>query len=191
MKIKPFVADYLTRLKLILDDIDVNIVSDIVNTLEETIEKKSRIYILGNGGSSATASHMVNDLGVGLRRRDIINFDVTSLGDNSAVVTAIANDIGYENIFYMQMKGHINANDVIVAISCSGDSPNIIKAVDYAKYLGCKIIGVTGFNGGQLKKISDINFHVDAQKNEYGLVEDTHMILDHIIYSYYIQRSVE
>mgnify|MGYP000610222571 FL=1 len=191
MKIKPFVADYLTRLKLILDDIDVNIVSDIVNTLEETIEKKSRIYILGNGGSAATASHMVNDLGVGLRRRDIINFDVTSLGDNSPVITAIANDIGYENIFYMQMKGHINANDVIVAISCSGDSPNIIKAVDYAKYLGCKIIGVTGFNGGQLKKLSDINFHVDAQKNEYGLVEDTHMILDHIIYSYYIQRSVE
>ena len=191
MKIKPFAEDYLTRLKLILDDIDVNIVSDIVNTLEETIEKKSRIYILGNGGSAATASHMVNDLGVGLRRRDIINFDVTSLGDNSPVLTAIANDIGYENIFYMQMKGHINANDVIVAISCSGDSPNIIKAVDYAKYLGCKIIGVTGFNGGQLKKLSDINFHVDAQKNEYGLVEDTHMILDHIIYSYYIQRSVE
>ena len=191
MKIKPFVKDYLTRLKQILDDIDVDVISDIVDTLEETIENKSRIYILGNGGSAATASHIVNDLGAGLRRRGIINFDVTSLGDNSPVITAIANDIGYENIFYMQMKGHINANDVIVAISCSGDSPNIIKAVDYAKYLGCKIIGVTGFNGGQLKKISDINFHVDAQKNEYGLVEDTHMILDHIIYSYYIQRSVE
>ena len=191
MKIKPFVVDYLTRLKQILDSVDEDVVSDIVNTLEETIEKKSRIYILGNGGSAATASHMVNDLGAGLRRRDIINFDVTSLGDNSPVVTAIANDIGYENIFYMQMKGHINANDVIVAISCSGDSPNIIKAVDYAKDLGCKIIGVTGFNGGYLKKLSDINFHVDAPKNEYGLVEDAHMILDHIIYSYYIQRSAE
>ena len=189
MKIKPFVADYLTRLKLILDDIDVNIVSDIVNTLEETIENKSRIYILGNGGSAATASHMVNDLGAGLRRRNIINFDVTSLGDNSPVITAIANDIGYENIFYMQMKGHINADDVVVAISCSGESPNIIKAVDYAKDLGCKIIGVTGFNGGYLKKISNINFHVDAPEGEYGLVEDAHMILDHIIYSYYIQAE--
>ena len=189
MKIKPFVKDYLTRLKQILDSVDEDVVSDIVNTLEETIEKKSRIYILGNGGSAATASHMVNDLGAGLRRRDIINFDVTSLGDNSPVVTAIANDIGYENIFYMQMKGHINANDVIVAISCSGDSPNIIKAVDYAKDLGCKIIGVTGFNGGYLKKVSNINFHVDAPKNEYGLVEDAHMILDHIIYSYYIQKK--
>jgi D-sedoheptulose 7-phosphate isomerase len=102
MKIKPFVKDYLTRLKLILDDIDADIISDIIDTLEKTIENKSRIYILGNGGSSATASHMVNDLGSGLRRRDIINFDVVSLADNSPVVTAIANDIGYENIFYMQ-----------------------------------------------------------------------------------------
>ena len=189
MKIKPFVKDYLTRLKQILDDIDVDVISDIVDTLEETIENKSRIYILGNGGSAATASHMVNDLGAGLRRRDVINFDVTSLGDNSSVVTAIANDIGYENIFYMQMKGHINADDVVVAISCSGESPNIIKAVDYAKDLGCKIIGVTGFNGGYLKKISNINFHVDVPEDEYGLVEDTHMILDHIIYSYYIQAE--
>jgi len=189
MKIKPFVVDYLTRLKQILDGVDADVISDIVETLEKTIENKSRIYIVGNGGSSATASHMVNDLGAGLRRRGVINFDVTSLGDNSPVITAIANDIGYENIFYMQMKGHLNVDDVIVAISCSGDSPNIIKVVDYAQDLGCKIIGVTGFNGGYLKKISNINFHIDAPEGEYGLVEDAHMILDHIIYSYYIQSE--
>jgi len=189
MKIKPFVADYLTRLKFILDNIDANVVSDIVNALEQTIIKKSKIYIIGNGGSSATASHMVNDLGAGLRRRDIVNFDVVSLGDNSPVVTAIANDIGYENIFFMQMKGLINPSDIVIAISCSGDSPNIIKAVDYAQDMGCKIIGVTGFNGGYLRTMSDISFHVDVPKNEYGLVEDTHMILDHIIYSYYIQKN--
>ena len=188
MKIKPFVADYLTRLKLILDNIDSDVISDIVVMLEQTIVNKSKIYIIGNGGSSATASHMVNDLGAGLRRRDIVNFDVVSLGDNSPVVSAIANDIGYENIFFMQMKGLINPNDVVIAISCSGDSPNIIKSVDYAKDLGCKIIGITGFDGGYLKSISDISFHVNAPKNEYGLVEDTHMILDHIIYSYYTQR---
>ena len=189
MKIKPFVADYLTRLKFILDSIDSNVISDIVNALEQTIKNKSRIYIIGNGGSSATASHMVNDLGAGLRRRDIVNFDVISLGDNSPAVTAIANDIGYENIFFMQMEGLINSSDIVIAISCSGDSPNVIKAVDYAQDLGCKIIGITGFNGGYLKAISDISFHVDAPKNEYGLVEDTHMILDHIIYSYYIQKN--
>jgi len=188
VKIKSFVTDYLVRLKRILDNIDTEVVSDIVDALELTLVNKSRIYIIGNGGSSATASHMVNDLGAGLRRRDIVNFDVVSLGDNSPVVSAIANDIGYENIFFMQMKGLINSNDIVIAISCSGDSPNIVKAVDYAKGLGCKIIGITGFDGGYLKSISDISFHVNAPKNEYGLVEDVHMILDHIIYSFYIQR---
>ena len=82
----------------------------------------------------------------------------------------------------------LNPNDVIIAISCSGDSPNITKAVDYAKELGCVIIGLTGFEGGYLRKVSDVSFHVDAPKDDYGLVEDLHMILDHIIYSYYIQK---
>ena len=189
MNIEKFTKVYVSELKSILDKIDPSVVSDIVRSLNETISKKSRVYILGNGGSSATASHMVNDLGAGLRRRELVNLDIVSLGDNSPVVTAIANDIGYENIFYMQMKGLINADDVIIAISCSGNSPNITKAVAYAKDLGCEIIGVTGFDGGLLKKMSDINFHIDAPENEYGLVGDAHMILDHLIYSYYIQSE--
>ena len=188
MEIRLFVETYLSKLKLILDNIDPNDISRIINALEKTIDNKSKIYIMGNGGSSATASHMASDLGAGLRRRDIINFDVVSLGDNSSVITAIANDIGYENIFYMQLKGLINPDDVIIAISCSGNSPNIIKATDYAKNIGCEIIGVTGFDGSKLKKMSSISFHIDTEKNQYGLVEDAHMILDHIIYSYFIQR---
>ena len=189
MNVEKFTKEYLEQLKYTLDNINPSVIGDIVVSLDETINKKSRVYILGNGGSSATASHMVNDLGAGLRRRDIVNLDVVSLGDNSPAVTAIANDIGYENIFYMQMKGLLSSEDLVIAISCSGNSPNIVKAVDYAKELGCKVIGVTGFEGGHLKKISDINFHVDTPKGEYGLVEDVHMILDHIIYSYYIKRG--
>ena len=190
MKIKPFVKDYLTRLKSILDDVDPDIINEIICSFEETIQNKSRIFIIGNGGSSATASHMVNDLGAGLRRRNLRNFDVLSLNDNSPVVSAIANDIGYENIFFMQMKGLLNPADVIVAISCSGNSPNIVKAVDYAKKIGCKVIGLTGFDGGQIKQKSDICFHINVPNGEYGLVEDAHMILDHIIYSYYIHKKV-
>jgi len=189
MEVEVFVKDYVDRLKQLLDKVEPEVIANIVDLLEGTLKNKSRIYILGNGGSSATASHMVNDFGAGLRRRNIANFDVTSLGDNSPVVTAIANDIGYENIFYMQMRGLLASKDLVIAISCSGNSPNIIKTVDYAKSLGCKIIGITGFEGGALKKISDVNFHVSAPKGEYGLVEDIHMILDHIIYSYYIQRG--
>ena len=188
MNIEDFSKKYLSRLKNALDGINHDVIREIIETLENSTVNKARIYIIGNGGSSATAAHMVNDLGAGLRRRDIINFNVTSLDDNGPVVSAIANDIGYENIFYMQMKGLLNPNDVIIAMSCSGDSPNIIKAVDYAKELGCVIIGLTGFEGGYLRKVSDVSFHVDAPKDDYGLVEDLHMILDHIIYSYYMHK---
>lgn len=188
MQIKEFTRSYIENLKDLLDKVDETVVEEIVQEIEKLLINRGRLYVLGNGGSSATASHMVNDLGAGLRRRNIINLDVVSLGDNSPVITAIANDIGYENIFYMQMQGLIKKEDVVLAISCSGDSPNIVKAVEYAKEQGCKIIGVSGFGGGKLKEISDIKFHVDAPKGEYGLVEDIHMILDHIIYSYYIQK---
>lgn len=189
MQIKDFTKQYLKNLQSLLDDVDSGVVEQIVAEIEKLLINRGRLYILGNGGSSATASHMVNDLGAGLRRRNIINLDVVSLGDNSPVVTAIANDIGYENIFYMQMQGLIKPEDVVLAISCSGNSTNIIKAIEYAKEIGCTIIGVSGFDGGKLKKLADIKFHVNAPSGEYGLVEDVHMILDHIIYSYYIQKG--
>lgn len=184
-----FFESYVLKLKSLLDKLNYNDVAKIIEFLEKTLENKSRIYIIGNGGSSATASHMVNDLGAGLRRRGIINFDVVSLADNTPVTTAIANDIGYDNIFYMQLEGLLKKDDVLIAISCSGNSENITKAVLYANKIGSKVIGITGFDGGQLKEISDINFHVDAPKGEYGLVEDIHMILDHMIYSYYIHKG--
>lgn len=186
-----FVEKYLSKLKLILDSINKKDINDIINALELTLRNKSKIYILGNGGSAATASHMANDLTIGLKLRDIRNFDVESLSDNSSICTAIANDIGYENIFYAQIKNKINKDDVLIAISCSGNSSNILKAVEYAITQGTTIIGLTGFDGGKLKELSNISFHVDTPKGEYGLVEDAHMILDHMIYSYYISLKPE
>lgn len=184
-----FLENYTIRLKNLLENIVLSDIKLIVQALEKTVENKSRVYVLGNGGSSATASHMANDLGIGLRRRGLVNINITSLGDNSAVTSAIANDIGFENIFYMQLENILKPEDVIIAISCSGNSPNITKAVEYAKEVGSTVIGVTGFDGGKLKEVCDINFHVNAPKGEYGLVEDMHMILDHMIYSYYIDKG--
>lgn len=184
-----FLETYASSLIELIQKIDFQTLDMIIQSLESTIEKKSKIYILGNGGSAATASHMVNDLGAGLRRRGIVNFEVISLADNTPVTTAIANDIGYDNIFYMQLEGLLKKDDVVIAISCSGNSANIIKAVNYAKEIGSQVIGITGFDGGVLREVSDINFHVDAPKGEYGLVEDVHMILDHMIYSYYIDKG--
>lgn len=189
MNIKEFTTNYINRLKELLDKLDLKAMEEIQIYIEKSVKNKSRIYVIGNGGSLATASHMANDLGIGLKRRDLIDIDIISLGDNSAVTSAIANDIGYENIFYMQLKNVLKPKDVVIAISCSGNSPNIIKAVEYAKEIGSAVIGVTGFDGGKLKDLNDVSFHVDAPKGEYGLVEDIHMILDHILYSYYIHRG--
>lgn len=184
---KKFTLEYINKLKKLLDNINPDSIEKIIDRIHLTVENNSRVYLLGNGGSSATASHMANDLGVGLRRRGLINIDSISLSDNSPVVTAIANDIGYDQIFYMQLLGLLKREDLIIAISCSGNSPNIINAVKYAKSVGSCVVGVTGFDGGKLREYSDIEFHVPAKKNDYGLVEDVHMILDHILYSYFLQ----
>ena len=191
MSVESFSYSYLNKLKQLIDQFDVEAVKDIINVIAKTAESSSRIYVIGNGGSSATASHMVNDLGTGLRRRDVINLDIISLADNTPVGTAIANDIGYENIFYMQLKGLIKKDDVLIALSCSGNSPNIIKAVKYAKTIGSTIVGCTGFNGGALLKLADISFHVNTPDGEYGLVEDMHVILDHLVHSYFLSWQKE
>lgn len=183
--INNFISTYTNKLVDLLNNIDTESISEIIKTLNYASNSNNRIYIIGNGGSAATASHMVNDFGVGLKRKNLLSLDITSLADNFPTITAIGNDTSYDDIFYLQLFSVIKKEDILIAISCSGDSPNIIKAVNYAHDTGAKIIGVTGFDGGQLKKTCDISFHVPTQRGEYGLVEDMHMILDHIIYSYF------
>ena len=184
---KIFFKNYINNLISLLQTIDIKKIEEIVDKLQNS--KNNTIYLIGNGGSAATASHMANDLGVGLKRRGCLNLNVISLCDNASINLALANDIGFENIFYMQLKDTIKKDDVLIAISCSGNSLNIVKAVHYAKEKEATVIGVTGFDGGELKKICDINFHVPTKKGEYGLTEDIHMILDHIIFSYFLQKD--
>lgn len=187
--VEEFTKEYILKLSQLLSEIDENVVADIVDLFERVSKNKNTVYIIGNGGSAATASHWANDFSAGLKRRNIISIDVRSLADNTPICTAIANDIGYENIFKLQLQDALTKDDVLFAISCSGTSPNIVNAVRYAKEIGATVIGATGFDGGELLKLSDIKFHVQTPKGEYGLVEDVHMILDHIIYSYYMQRA--
>ncbi len=186
-----FLDSYKSKLINAIENIDAKDIQKVIEALDLTIASKSKIYIIGNGGSAATASHMANDLGGGLKLRDIRNFDVESLGDNVALCSAIANDIGFENIFYAQIKDKIKKGDVLIAISCSGNSPNIVKACEYAKAHQATIIGLTGFSGGKLKELSGINFHIKSDKGEYGIVEDLHMIFDHILYTYYVSLKPE
>lgn len=186
-----FVDSYLDKLAVALSKVSRDEVAKIVERLDEAEKEKGTIYIIGNGGSAATASHMANDLSAGLRLREIRNFQVVSLADNSSTCTAIANDVGFENIFYVQLKPVLKPQDVLIAISCSGNSPNIMKAVNYAKAEKVTVIGLTGFDGGELKAASDINYHVATERGEYGIVEDAHMILDHMLFSYYVSLKPE
>ena len=188
LNVRSFVELYTKKLITLIEEIDTGVVCEIVENLESVAQAGGRVYVIGNGGSAATASHMTNDLGVsGLGRRGLLSLDMISLADNTSVMTALANDVGYENVFYEQLRNRLCDNDLVIAFSCSGNSPNVIKAIKYAKAEGVTVVGVSGFDGGELMELADINFHVRTDIGDYGLVEDVHMILDHLIYSYYLQ----
>lgn len=159
--------------------LDINAINDAIRLIFETYEKGNTIYIFGNGGSSATASHYQNDFNKGISEYTEKKFNFYCLNDNVATVMAIANDIGFEEVFRFQLRGRIKPGDLVMAISGSGNSKNVINAVEYAKEQGNQIIGLTGFDGGKLRKLSDISLHAPIQSMQ--VTEDIHMILDHLI----------
>lgn len=175
------IRDYLALEIEILKKLDVEQINAALNLLDETRQKKGRIYICGNGGSAATASHFQNDFNKGVSEYIDVPFRLHCLNDNVATLMAIANDIGYEEVFRFQLRNNLEENDVLVAISGSGNSHNVIRAVEYAKEHGCKIIGLTGFSGGKLKELSDISLH--APVNSMQVTEDIHMIFGHLMMS--------
>lgn len=177
---------YLKYLTSCFDSIDCGEIEAFIQLLLGARESGNSVFFIGNGGSAATASHFANDLSIGTRTGDDRPFRAISLTDNVAVMTALANDEGYDAMFIDQLKVQFREGDSLVAISASGNSPNVIKAVEYAKARGATIVGLTGFDGGKLRPLSDISLHVATEKGEYGPVEDMHMIFDHLIGSYLI-----
>ena len=152
------------------------------------LERESSIFFIGNGGSAATASHFANDMAIGTRTYEK-PFRAISLCDNQAVITAIANDDGYEKIFSQQLQVLLKKQDVVVAISASGNSPNLLDAIDTAKKMNTITVGISAFDGGKMKEMVDISVHVPTEKGEYGPAEDAHMVLDHLV-SNYLMRLV-
>lgn len=178
-----FSKNYLKYLTEIFDKIDYAKIDEFVGWILGARDKGKTVFFVGNGGSAATASHFANDIAVGTRTSGK-PFRVMSLTDNNAVMTAIGNDFGYDKLFTKQLEAYMQDGDIVVAISASGNSPNIIDAIDFAKKNGNKTVGISGFDGGKLAEMSDLSLHVPAQKGEYGPVEDLHMIFDHIIGNY-------
>ncbi|MFH1673093.1 MAG: SIS domain-containing protein [Pseudomonadota bacterium] len=181
---RDFAGRYLWYLSEVIAQIDLTVVEQIIDVLVEAGECGNTIYFIGNGGSAATASHFANDIAIGTRAPEAKPFQAVSLTDNLAVITAIANDEEYSNIFLRQLEGVLQPRDVVVGLSVSGNSPNVLEALRYAKRHGAITIGCTGFDGGVMHQITDISMHIPTRRGEYGPVEDIFTILGHLIYSY-------
>lgn len=186
-----YLKNYGKYLNELLSKLDYNTLSEIIDCFLEARDRGSTIFFVGNGGSAATASHFAQDLGEVGRKTGKQSFRTLSLTDNVPFITALGNDYGFEKIFAGQLSNLFKEGDVVVAISASGNSLNIIEAVKLTKKLGGITVGLVGFDGGQLISSCDYVIHVVTNKGEYGPVEDIHMILDHMITSYLIWADLK
>lgn len=181
---KTFAGAYAQYMSKLLAELDLDALKDLADELEDARANKKTVFVIGNGGSASTASHIVNDLAFGVRRHIEPSLNVVSLTDNCAVLTALANDVGYEEVFLRQLKVYFNRGDKLIVISASGNSPNLVVAAKWVKEQGGQVLGLLGFDGGALKDICHSSVVVATPKGEYGPVEDVHMILNHLLYTW-------
>lgn len=181
------IRNYLTGVQQTLDHLSLNDIADAVAILHEARVNRRQIFIMGNGGSASTASHFVCDLAKNTRVPGWPDFRVLGLSDNMAVLSAYANDEGYKNVFSNQLASFVQARDVVIGISTSGNSDNVLEAIKLANHVGAKTIGFTGFNGGRLAQLVELDLHVPSDCIEQ--VEDIHLMLEHLICSILRSRA--
>jgi D-sedoheptulose 7-phosphate isomerase len=165
----------------VLESMDVDSIGRVIDLFSAARREGRTIFLCGNGGSAATSAHFANDLGFGASPEGKKPFRAICLTSNSAFLTCLANDIGYENVFSWQLRNLMSPGDIVAAISASGNSPNTVKALEYAKEHGGVPVAFVGFDGGKMKDLADYVVLVRTEKGEYGPVEDAHMVLDHLI----------
>ena len=175
------IAKYLQAVQATINNLDPEVIASFATHLENAYNSNQSIYVIGNGGSAANASHFAQDLAKGIFFEKPVakTMKAISLTDNIAHITAIANDTGYQNIFSAQLNTYAQDSDVLVCISGSGNSENIVEAVKAAKQKNMFVIGVTGFDGGQLKSMANFSVHVPL--HEMCTVESIHSIIFHLI----------
>jgi D-sedoheptulose 7-phosphate isomerase len=178
-----FAQGYFNYLKQVLDSITPESIDKLVEEFEDARATGNTIFVAGNGGSATTATSMANDIGFDIIKKCGTDkpFRVLALTDNISVMTAIANDVGYDNVFLNQLKIHYRQGDKLLVISASGNSPNVVAAVEWVKEQRGRVISFVGFTGGKLKEMSDLVVHVKSEAGEYGPVEDAHLVLNHIL----------
>lgn len=178
------VQRYKEKINDLFSVLDVRVLEKVIQALLTAFQEDRTVFIAGNGGSAATASHIHEDFVFYSRHFARKRPRIISLTNNIAFITAISNDIGYEEIFVEQMRSIFKPGDVIIVISASGNSNNVIKAAEYAKENGGTSIAWVGFTGGKLREICDLCIHTPNAKGDYGPIEDMHLALGHLIISY-------
>lgn len=180
------ITEYIELEREVMSKLDVDALNEAMQLIEEAYRNRKKVYIFGNGGSSATASHYQNDFNKGLSETLETKFEFVCLNNDTATLMAIANDMGFEEVFRYQLQGRIREGDLVIALSGSGNSANIMNAVRYAKEQGNKVIGLTGIKGGKLMEEADVSLHVPV--NSMQVTEDVHMIFDHLMVSVFYKH---
>ena len=176
------IEQYKKNLIGCIERLDAQKITQFIELLKQARDQDKQIIIMGNGGSGATASHFAGDFnkGLSLDKPRALRYRVICLADNSPTVLSLANDVSYDDIFVEQMKNFLCPGDLVIGLSGSGNSENILRAVRFAKEQGNTVVGLTGFSGGKLQELSDLNIHADICNMQ--IVEDIHMILSHLVF---------
>jgi len=181
-----FAQDYRTKLLDVIGGVDLNAVGRVIDLLKEARDKQRHVFTCGNGGSASTASHFVTDMVKGASYNRDARFRIMALTDSLPTITAYSNDVSYDCIFAEQLKNFAQPDDILIAISGSGNSPNVVKAVEYAKSIGCKTIALTGRDGGKLGSLASIDVRVSTP--HMGRIEDAHLIICHMMCYYFMEN---
>jgi D-sedoheptulose 7-phosphate isomerase len=189
MTIESDIRGYLDRLLKTLDEMPVDALAKLSEMLYRAYIDGKQVFILGNGGSASTASHMAADLGKNTIGPNMRRFRIMSLNDNIPLLTALSNDLGYENVFAEQLQNLIQPGDVLIVISGSGKSPNVLRAMEYARSRSAEVAALLGFDGGPAAELSDLTVLIDS--DNYGVVEDAHLIINHMLVEHFRQRLAE
>jgi len=187
IKFKTFFKNHIGELHNSLLELNSNLIEKVSEKLFNTIKNNKQIFVCGNGGSAAIANHYVPDYLKLIRQNTKLKPLVKSLSSDLELITAISNDMDYSKIFSYQAESLCKKGDLLIIISSSGNSPNVVNLANWAKKNKIYSISFTGFSGGKLKKITNLNIHVNI--NNYGLVEDSHHILMHAIMHYIVRKN--
>lgn len=177
---KNLIKSYFDREIEAIKKLNLEDINEAVQAIWAAYDREATIYIFGNGGSAATASHFVCDFNKGISEKKDKKFNFVCLNDNFPMMMAIANDISYDDVFRFPLINKLKPTDLVIGISGSGNSKNVIRAVEYAKEIGTQVIGITGYHGGKLKELAD--YHMDVMVDDMQISEDLHMIFDHMMY---------